>query len=135
LGLKVSKSANMTLNIYVAKFEYKYSKNAEFYADFKTEEKTTKKLLIKKLQAKEVSKFGVCTLLYCSARTRARIGLLGKSPQQSSIRSPSRASSRTRLLHSPHTNAGMKQYECGRTQPLFRACHDHGLTSGQNLKG
>jgi hypothetical protein len=29
----------------------------------------------------------------------------------------------------------MKQYECGRTQPLFRVGHDHGKTSGQNLKG
>jgi hypothetical protein len=39
------------------------------------------------------------------------------------------------LLRSPHANAGMKQYECVRTQPLFRAGHDHGKTSGQNLKG
>jgi hypothetical protein len=39
------------------------------------------------------------------------------------------------FLHSPHTNAGMKQYECGRTQPLLRMGHDHRKTSGQNLKG
>ena len=32
------------------------------------------------------------------------------------------------ILRSPHANAGMKQYECGRTQPLFRACHDGGIT-------
>ncbi len=31
-----------------------------------------------------------------------------ENPQQSSIRSPSRASSRTRILRSPHANAGMK---------------------------
>jgi hypothetical protein len=38
----------------MGKFEYKYSKNAEFYADFKTVEKTQKKkLLIKKLLAKK----------------------------------------------------------------------------------
>jgi hypothetical protein len=39
------------------------------------------------------------------------------------------------FLHSPHTNAGMKQYECGRTQPLLRMGHDRGKTSGRNLKG
>jgi hypothetical protein len=39
------------------------------------------------------------------------------------------------LLRSPHANAGMKQYECGRTQPLFHTGHDHGKTSGRNLKG
>ncbi len=39
------------------------------------------------------------------------------------------------LLCSPHANASMKQYECGRTQHLFRAGHDRGKTSGRNLKG
>jgi hypothetical protein len=39
------------------------------------------------------------------------------------------------FLCSPHANASMKQYECGRTQPLFRAGHDRGKTSGRNLKG
>jgi hypothetical protein len=31
----------------------------------------------------------------------------------------------------------MKQYECGRTQPLLRTGmgHDRGKTSGRNLKG
>jgi hypothetical protein len=33
------------------------------------------------------------------------------------------------FLHSPHTNAGMKQYECGCTQPLLRKGHDRGNTS------
>ncbi len=51
-----------------------------------------------------------------------RIGLLGKPPA-CSIRSPSRASSRTYLC-SPHANAGMKQHKCGRTQPLFCVGHD-----------
>jgi hypothetical protein len=37
----------------------------------------------------------------------------------------------TSLLSS---NAGMKQYECGRTQPLLCKGHDHRETSGQNLK-
>ncbi len=32
------------------------------------------------------------------------------------------------ILCSPHTNAGMKQYECGHTQPLFRAGHERGIT-------
>jgi hypothetical protein len=30
------------------------------------------------------------------------------------------------FLRSPHANAGMKQHECGRTQPLLRMGHDHG---------
>ncbi len=30
------------------------------------------------------------------------------------------------FLRYPHAKAGMKQYECGRTQPLFRAGSDHG---------
>jgi hypothetical protein len=37
----------------MANLEYKYSKNAEFYVDFKTVEKDSKKLLIKKLEAKK----------------------------------------------------------------------------------
>ncbi len=41
----------------------KYSKNAEFYADLKTVDENVKKLPIKKLQAKKVSKFEVCALL------------------------------------------------------------------------
>ncbi len=39
------------------------------------------------------------------------------------------------FLHSPHTNAGMKQYKCGRTLPLLRMGHNRGKTSGGNLKG
>ncbi len=39
------------------------------------------------------------------------------------------------FLRSPHTNAGMKQYECGPTQPLLRMGHDRGKTSGRNLNG
>jgi hypothetical protein len=62
-----------------------------------------------------------------------RIGLLGKPPA-CSIRSPSRASSHTRLLCSPHANASMKQYECGRTQPLFRAGHDRGINKWSKPK-
>ena len=38
--------------------------NSEFYADFETVEKNAKKLLTKKLQAKEVCKIGVCPLLF-----------------------------------------------------------------------
>ncbi len=63
-----------------------------------------------------------------------RIGLL-ENPQQQSIRSPPRASSRTRLLRSPHANAGMKQYECSRKQPLFRAGHDRGINKWSKPKG
>jgi hypothetical protein len=39
------------------------------------------------------------------------------------------------ILCSPHTNAGMKQYECGRTQPLFRAGHGCGITCVSKPKG
>jgi hypothetical protein len=48
----------------LAIFEYKYSKKAEFYADFKTAEKNAKKLPIKKDTGKKGLEFGVCTLLY-----------------------------------------------------------------------
>jgi hypothetical protein len=67
-------------------------------------------------------------------RTWTEKGYL-ENPQQSSIRSPSRASSRTRLLRSPHANAGMKQYECGRTQPFFRVGHDPGINKQSKPKG
>jgi hypothetical protein len=33
---------------------------------------------------------------------------------------------------SPHANASMKQYECGRTQPLLHMGHDHRKTIGRN---
>ncbi len=39
------------------------------------------------------------------------------------------------FLRSPHLNAGMKQYECGRTQPLLRMGHDHGKTTVSKPKG
>ncbi len=39
------------------------------------------------------------------------------------------------LLRSPHANDGMKQYECGHTQPLLRAGRDHGKTSVSKPKG
>ena len=70
----------------------------------------------------------------CSARTRTEQGDL-ENPQQSSIHSPPRASSRTCLLRSPHANAGMKQYECGRTQPLFRAGNNRGINKRSKPKG
>jgi hypothetical protein len=63
-----------------------------------------------------------------------RIGLLGKPPA-AEIRSPPRASSRTRLLRSPHANAGMKRNECGRTKPLFRVGHDRGKNKRSKPKG
>jgi hypothetical protein len=63
-------------------------------------------------------KYILMIIVPCSARTRTEQGYL-ENPQQKCILSPSRASSRTRLLRSPHANAGMKQYECGRTQPFF----------------
>ncbi len=76
-----------------------------------------------------------CTAIYtCSARTGTEKGYL-ENPQQSSIRSPPRASSRTRLLPSPHANAGMKQYECGRTQPLFRERYNRGINKRWKPKG
>jgi hypothetical protein len=39
------------------------------------------------------------------------------------------------ILRSPHTNVGMKQYECGHTQPLFHAGHDRGITCVLKPKG
>ncbi len=51
-------------NFFFTKLEYGYPKNSEFYADFETVEKNAINLLTKKLQAKEVCKIGVCTLLY-----------------------------------------------------------------------
>ncbi len=48
-----------------------------------------------------------------------RMGSLDKPPA-SSASLPSRASSRMHSCqHSSHPNAGMKQYECGHTQPLL----------------
>jgi hypothetical protein len=41
-------------NFFFAKFEYGYQNNAEFYADFETDEKNVKNLLTKKLLPKIV---------------------------------------------------------------------------------
>jgi hypothetical protein len=36
----------------------------------------------------------------------------------------------------PHTQMyGMKLYECGRTQPLFRVVHDRGINKRSKPKG
>jgi hypothetical protein len=51
-------------NFFFTKFEYGYQNNSEFYADLEYVEKNAKKLITKKLQAKEVCKIGVCPLLY-----------------------------------------------------------------------
>ncbi len=62
-----------------------------------------------------------------------RIGLLGKPPAFAPLQEPVAVLA---ILRSPHANAGMKQYECGRTQPLFRAGHDRGIQLAcRNLKG
>jgi hypothetical protein len=73
-------------------------------------------------------------ILYVQRSHRTEKGYL-ENPQQLSIRSPPRASSGTRLLRSPHPNAGMKQYERGRTQPLFCVGHDHGINNRSKPKG
>jgi hypothetical protein len=39
------------------------------------------------------------------------------------------------FLRSPHANAAMKQYQCGPTQPSFRAVHDRGKTCMLKPKG
>jgi hypothetical protein len=39
------------------------------------------------------------------------------------------------FLRSPQANAGMKQYECGPTQPLFLAGHNRGKTCMLKPKG
>jgi hypothetical protein len=49
-----------------------------------------------------------------------------KNPKQLSIRNLQEPVAILAFLRSPHLNAGKKQYECGRTQPLFHAGHDHG---------
>jgi hypothetical protein len=51
-------------NFFFTKFENGYQKTSEFYADLESVEKNAKNWLIKKLQAKEVWKIAVCTLLY-----------------------------------------------------------------------
>ncbi len=56
------------------------------------------------------------------------------NPQQRSIRNLQEPVALLALLRSPHTNAGLKQYECGHTQPLLRMGYDRGKTSGRNLK-
>ena len=65
-----------------------------------------------------------------------RIGLLEKPPAaQHAFPFKSHAVAVLAFLRSTHANAGMKQYECGRTQPLFRAGHDRGKTCVSKPKG
>jgi hypothetical protein len=63
-----------------------------------------------------------------------RIGLLGKPPaaQFCNLQEPVAVLA---FLCATHLMSGMKQYECGHTQPLFRVGHGHGKTSGVNPKG
>jgi hypothetical protein len=63
-----------------------------------------------------------------------RIGLLGKPPPAAFVPLQEPVAILA-LLRSPHLHAAMKQYEGGRTQPLFRGGHDHGKTSGRKPKG
>jgi hypothetical protein len=63
-----------------------------------------------------------------------RIGLLGKPPASAASLNLQEPVAVLAFLHSPHLNAGMKQYECGLTQPLLRMSHDREKTSGQNLQ-
>ncbi len=65
---------------------------------------------------------------------RTEKGYLENS-QQSSIRNLQVPVAVLAFLHSPHLNAGMKQYECGRTQPLLRMGQDGGKTSVSKPKG
>ena len=51
-------------NFFFTKFEYGYQNNLAIYADLKSVEENAKNLLTNMLQAKEVCKIGVCTLLY-----------------------------------------------------------------------
>ncbi len=62
-----------------------------------------------------------------------RIGSLGK-PQLAQHSYRQEPVAVLAFLGSPHTNAGMKQYKCVRTQPLLSMGHDRGKTSGRNLK-
>jgi hypothetical protein len=63
-----------------------------------------------------------------------RIGLLGKPPASAASLHLQEPVAVLAFLRSPHLIAGMKQYECGHTQPLLRRGHDRGKTSGRNLK-
>ncbi len=38
-------------------------------------------------------------------------------------------------IRTQKANAGMKRNECGRTQPLFRVGHDHGIKKRSKPKG
>jgi hypothetical protein len=53
------------------------------------------------------------------------IGLLGK-PQLAQHSYHQEPVAVLTFLRSPHANAGMKQYECGRTQPLLCMGQNHG---------
>ncbi len=70
--------------------------------------------------------------IMCSART-GQNRVTWKIPSRAAI-VPLQEPVAVLTSYVPHTNAGMKQYECGHTQPLFRAGLNHGQTSGQNLK-
>jgi hypothetical protein len=69
----------------------------------------------------------------CSAWTRQN-RVTWKTPSWRSISNPQEPVAALAFLRSPHTNAGMKQYECGCPQPLLRMGHDRGKTSSKNLK-
>jgi hypothetical protein len=88
------------------------------------------KLVILKLVGAQQSK----TVLVFGADPD-RIGLLGKPPAAEHSFPSKKASSRTCLLRSSHANAGMNQYECGPTQPLFRVGHDRGINKWSKSKG
>jgi hypothetical protein len=70
----------------------------------------------------------------CSARTEQN-RVTRKTPSSAAICILQEPVAVLAFLRSPHANAGMKQYKCGRTQPLFRAGHDHGKTCVLKSKG
>jgi hypothetical protein len=65
----------------------------------------------------------------CSARTRQN-RVTWKTPSKAAfvpLQEPVHVAVLA-TLRSPHANAGMKHYECDRTQPLFHAGHDCRIT-------
>jgi hypothetical protein len=64
-----------------------------------------------------------------------RIGLLGKPPAVQHFVPLQEPVAVLAFLRSPFAYAGMKQYECGRTQPLFVQVTIVGKLACRNLKG
>ncbi len=70
----------------------------------------------------------------CSART-GQNRVTWKTPSSAAFVSLPEPVALLAILCSPHANASMKQYQCGRTQPLFCAGQNHGTTDVSKPRG